>query len=251
MDLVELGTGAAARHPWEEARAGFFLRVLGGARLPPGGTVLDVGAGDGFFARELRARFPALGGVACWDAAYSDEILGRSRFSPAGGLRFTRERPEGEFGLLLLLDVLEHVEDDAGFLASLVGDALAGGGHALVSVPAWPALHGPHDEHLRHHRRYAPASARRLLRGAGLEIVLSGGLFSSLLAVRALQVARERLTGRADPPRDAGHWSAPRAMTRAIRGALSCDARICLAAARLGIALPGLSFWALCRKPRR
>ncbi len=251
MDLVEIGAAGGAHHPWEEARSRFFLRVLADARIPaPGETVLDVGAGDAWFARELSARFPGLADVVCWDVGYSDEILASPAFAPSPPVRFSRVRPREPFALLLLLDVLEHVEDDAPFLASLVRDNLVAGGHALVSVPAWPALHGSHDDRLRHHRRYTPVSARRLLSGAGLDVLGSGGLFSSLLPARALQIACERLVGR--PARgNAGRWTAPRAVTSMIRAALSCDARVSLAGTRLGISVPGLSWWALCRKTSR
>ncbi len=249
MDLLELRGTSCARHPWEEMRARFFIRVLETARVPSrGDTVLDVGAGDGWFARELSARFPGLAGVVCWDSGYSREMLAAHPVAASPPIRFSRERPHQAFSMLLLLDVLEHVEDDAGFLASIVRGSLATGGHALVSVPAYPSLFGSYDDRLRHHRRYSPAEARSLVNRSGLQVVRSGGLFSSLLAVRAVQVACERLAGRATPLPDAGQWQARPAVTSLIRGVLSCDAGVCLAASRLGMAIPGLSWWALCRK---
>ena len=57
MDLRERTSGRVApagRHPWELARARFFRRLIG--RSTDVGTVrrvLDVGAGDGWFAQEL------------------------------------------------------------------------------------------------------------------------------------------------------------------------------------------------------
>jgi hypothetical protein len=152
---------------------------------------------------------------------------------------------------VLLLDVLEHVEDDAPFLRELVTENVVDGGHVLVSVPAWPALYSSHDARLRHHRRYTPHAARVLLAAAGLEVVRHAGLFHSLVPARAAQLVIERLAPRAGGPHDAGSWRAPAFVTSAIRAALAADAAFSLVEARLGVSLPGLSWWALCRKPSR
>src|SRR5439155_749418 len=50
----------------------------------------------------------------------------------------------------------------------------------------WMALYNDHDAWLRHHRRYAPAGAARLVADAGLAIVRRGGLFHSLILPRYL-----------------------------------------------------------------
>jgi trans-aconitate methyltransferase len=248
MDLVERPEHVAVRHPWEEARFAFFAGVLArelGAERPL--SVLDVGAGDAWFAEQLTTRLPVRR-IVCWDTGYTPEFLA-SQPAPAGGaLQLSRERPVGTFDLLLLLDVLEHVEDDRGFLAELVRESLAPGGHVLMSVPAWPQLFSSHDERLRHYRRYAPAAARRVLASAGLEVLRSAGLFHSLLVPRAVQVAGERLTGRPRPPAHLGEWNAPPVVTGLVRGALACEGLLSSAQARLGWSLPGLSWWALCRK---
>ena len=52
-----------------------------------------------------------------------------------------------------MLDVLEHIEDDAGALAA-ARDALAPGGRLLLTVPAMPCLWSRHDEANCHFRRY-------------------------------------------------------------------------------------------------
>ncbi|WP_041448017.1 bifunctional 2-polyprenyl-6-hydroxyphenol methylase/3-demethylubiquinol 3-O-methyltransferase UbiG [Anaeromyxobacter sp. Fw109-5] len=250
MDLVELESGAPVRrHPWEEARLAFFLRVLRGAGLLRSRVaVLDVGAGDGFIARRLAEELAPGSTVTCWDANYTAAHLASPAFAPTGRLHFTRAAPADAFGLALLLDVLEHVADDLGFLSEVVARRLLPGAHALVSVPAWPALSSSHDEGLRHHRRYAPGAARALLAGAGLEVVRGGGLFHALIPPRAAQVALERLRHRPRPPAELGGWSAPAPVTALVRGALSLDASLSLLLSRLGIDLPGLSWWALCRK---
>ena len=79
-------------------------------------------------------------------------------------------RAEEPFDLVLLLDVLEHIEDDREALASAF-EALKPGGHLLVTVPALPWLWSRHDEANEHHRRYLPRTLRRTLVDAGLSVV--------------------------------------------------------------------------------
>jgi len=249
MDLSERPAGSFARHPWEVARCRFFLRVLGSAgllRAPR--RVLDVGSGDAWLAREVLARLPAGSSIACWDVGYSAGDL-RAVAAGAPGMTCRVDRPGGPFDLVLLLDVLEHVEDDGAFLRETVARNVAAGGAMLVSVPAWPTLFGPHDERLSHHRRYTPAGTLRLLRDAGLRPTRRGGLFHSLLLPRAAdRVLRGLGIGAAAPPGDLGTWRHGPAATRLVAGALAVDNAASLALSRLGLDLPGLSWWALCTR---
>jgi len=67
------------------------------------------------------------------------------------------------------LNVLEHIQDDRGALALMASVLPAGGAIALI-VPAFPALYGPIDRNLLHHRRHTRASMRKLARECNLEI---------------------------------------------------------------------------------
>lgn len=66
------------------------------------------------------------------------------------------------FHVLAMLDVVEHIPDDAGALA-WVGEQLEPGGIAVVTVPAFPFLWTEHDEAVHHFRRYTPASLSRIV----------------------------------------------------------------------------------------
>jgi SAM-dependent methyltransferase len=248
VDLVELPDHFVRRHPWEETRFEFFFRVLAGrSLLDTTAAVLDVGAGDAWFAEQLAAR-SALDRIVCWDPAYTREFLATRRPHQAARVELSAEQPAGRFDLLLLLDVLEHVNEVDVFLDTLVRDNLTPGGHVLINVPAWPSLFSSHDVRLRHYRRFTPASARSLVGSAGLEIISSAGLFHSLWLARAIQVAHERLSGRSGPTATL-EWNAARPLTMFIQATLACDSWLSLWESRLGWSLPGLSWWALCRKP--
>jgi SAM-dependent methyltransferase len=259
MDLTEVpepGTSAGSpfrRHPWELARARFFARVVGKAGgLSTARRVLDVGAGDGFLARALLQQMSPGGQVVCVDTHYSDQDLRRFGDPPVAGLSFTRVRPAGAFDLVLLLDVVEHIEDDRGFLAEIVSQSLAPAGMVLVSVPAWQFLYSQHDVELKHFRRYSPGQCRRLLEGSGLRILRSGGLFHSLLLPRLIQRLREgKVTAgksAGSKPADLGDWRGGPLVSSAVGMALLVDNQVSHLMALLGTQAPGLSYWALCAR---
>ena len=247
MDLVERGSGRT-RHPWELARAEFFLELLNSHDLLTGDCAwLDAGAGDGWFAGQLRRLLPPSATITCWDINYTQEDLETLTDENGDGLAFVAAQPTQLFDRVLLLDVIEHTDDDLGFLRSIVDHLLAEDGVVLVSVPAYASLFSSHDHVLRHRRRYSPAACRRVLEDAGLAVISSGGLFSALLPVRAGQVLLERVRSTRANGSGVGDWQRGRLLTRSVTRLLALDGRVSLALSRHGRSAPGLSYWALCR----
>jgi SAM-dependent methyltransferase len=245
MDLLERRSGESRRHPWELARADLLVRVLAShAGVLHDAALLDVGAGDGWAGDRIRDAVRARR-LVCWDSGYSEALVRQLRVVNPGA-EFTASAPTEQFDLVLLLDVLEHVEDDRAFAAEVVRRNVRAGGLALVSVPAWPALHSSHDVRLRHFRRYTPARCRAVLEGSGLRILESGGAFHSLALVRAAQNLIEMSGG--PPPKDAGRWEGGTATTALVSFALRIERRISIAASRFRWNVPGLSWWALCQR---
>jgi SAM-dependent methyltransferase len=235
------------RHPWETARASFLLDVLehaGGLRTSSGAplSVLDVGSGDGYVARVLLSRAAAR--VCCWDLNFTDDDL--ATLARVHGLSPSRAPPDGAFDVALLLDVIEHVEDDLGLVRDVVS-RVRPGGIVLVSVPAWPSLFSAHDVALRHFRRYTPAACRAVLGRAGLTVEQGGGLFHGLLLPRAAAVVAERARRPRVSSQGIGAWKGGDVVTGAILAALQLELRASRFWARRGIDVPGLSYFALCR----
>ncbi len=246
-------TGASApRHPWERARLSFVVDLL--RRHAPDGPVLDVGAGDGFVARAIHRggrRVTAVDDAftaADVDALTLDGIDARTALPSGAGHRAA-----------LLLDVIEHVEDDVALLRAAAA-CVDEGGVVIVTVPAWPALYSAHDRALDHRRRYTPAMLDETLRRAGLDVVEGGGLFHALLLPRAISVWRERRRQPSPPSSTAADLGAiarfpgPALVGDVVVAALRAEQRLSRRMARrrpLVRGLPGLSCYAVAKVHRR
>jgi len=213
--------------------------------------VLDVGCGDGFICRELslRADVQVVDGV---DVHLTDREVEALRIKDDKVVYYNdyRDLPRGRYNLVLLMDVLEHVQEDKRFLDEIVDKYLAKGGHLVVTVPAFPFLYSRHDAFLDHHRRYGRKELVRLVRDANLFCVRSGYLFLSLLPIRLAEVLRERITGgEREGNRGVGGWTSGKSLTLAATAIMRCENRLSLLLNSLGVRIPGLTVWAVCQKP--
>jgi SAM-dependent methyltransferase len=77
--------------------------------------------------------------------------------------------PDERFDSVVLMNVLEHIEDDLAVLVALKR-RLDANGKLVVLVPAGPWAFGRTDERLGHFRRYSKPYSRRLVRAAGLGV---------------------------------------------------------------------------------
>lgn len=78
-----------------------------------------------------------------------------------------------------LFDVLEHMQDDSGFLTRLY-NLTAPGGRLYLTVPAYPWLWSQEDETAGHFRRYTMGQLRHALREAGYIVEFATYIFSFL-----------------------------------------------------------------------
>ncbi|HQO20941.1 MAG TPA: methyltransferase domain-containing protein [Acidobacteriota bacterium] len=86
-----------------------------------------------------------------------------------GGLDRSPIRKESA-DLILLLDVLEHTDDDRGVIGELES-CLKKGGLILISVPAFKCLWSRHDEQAGHRRRYRSGDLIKLCEENGLKVL--------------------------------------------------------------------------------
>lgn len=185
MDLKEediLGADIG-RHWYYRSKAKALRRAV--AHLRPR-RILDVGAGSGFFSRYLLAEGRAQAAL-CVDTGYKndadDEVDGRP-------VQYRREVGATDCDLVLMMDVLEHVDDDRGLVRSYAAK-VPGGAYFLVTVPAFQFLWSGHDVFLEHKRRYRLKEIEQVMRDAGLQVVLGsyyfGLIFPLAAAVRLAQ----------------------------------------------------------------
>ncbi len=260
MDLRELSvTGSGARrHPWELARLDVveYLLKRSGIAGPRARHVVDFGCGDAFVASALAGRLGAER-VSAVDKAFTPETIDRIATTLSPRVRLcdsleTLAKDSGEkASLVLLLDVLEHCEDDRGTLETILeSPAVADDAHFLMTVPAFQKLFSQHDTFLGHYRRYGREQFTRLARESGLEPIRSAYFFSSLLAPRGMQVARERLGLRSKEIKGLGDHRGAAWADALIRQVLWADFRVGESLARAGVYLPGLSCFVLARRAR-
>jgi SAM-dependent methyltransferase len=103
------------------------------------------------------------------------------------------------FDLVLALDVLEHVEEDAQVLHEFCRVCSARK-HLLITVPAFEFLWGGQDIISHHRRRYRLPQLRDLLERAGFAVEKITYFNTFLFPVAALVRLAGRLRNRANPP---------------------------------------------------
>jgi SAM-dependent methyltransferase len=189
MDLKELGLLSTRQedHWYYASKSRAVLQCLSD-RSPE--RILDVGAGSGFFSKML-LRDTAVRTAICVDPAYTGDWSEDHFGKP---LAFRRASGSGDADLVLLMDVLEHVDDDVGLLRQYVATARSGT-RFIVSVPAFSWLWGRHDEFLGHRRRYTLPALLEVAAAAGLRPVTSFYFFAMIFPL----VAARRLWQRWSP----------------------------------------------------
>jgi len=180
------------RHWWWRARERVILKTL--ERLTPAegfGRILDVGCGDGLL-------FPHLSRLGAVEGIEPDADI-VTRAETAHGRIHVRPfdatfRPEARYGLILMLDVLEHL-DDPDAAARQVRDLLEPNGLLLVTVPALGWLWTAHDVLNEHRTRYERGALVRLLQAAGLGVEQARYHFRWMVPAKLVLRAKERVLG--------------------------------------------------------
>lgn len=164
----------------ESSRGFFWNRVrwdLVAAQLPDGSCdVVDVGAGTGFLGDYLSEHRVGVG-YRYVEPLESLEASLEDRFGAGAN---ARDRDFAGASTVTLLDVLEHQEDDRGFLAELAAK-MDPGAVLLLTVPAMPWLWSEWDRVLGHYRRYTERSLREAVEGLPLQVLETSYLFPEMI----------------------------------------------------------------------
>jgi len=136
------------------------------------GDVLEVGAGIGNFTRWIARRAERVM-VAEPDASMAEEV---ERLSPPNvevraSMLEMLDVGERRFDAAVMINVLEHIEDEAAALRA-VRSLLRPGGRLCLFVPAHMALFGSLDKRYGHLRRYRRDDVAAQLADVGFEVEL-------------------------------------------------------------------------------
>lgn len=171
---------------WHRVRFGLIVDHL---RTRPTTAVLDVGAGSGLLGDHLRPT-----GVR-YRFSESSPALRQALTERFGESALDDGAPIRSDTVVTVLDVAEHVEDDAGFLAELA-DRMQPGAGLVVTVPALGWLYSSWDTDLGHFRRYGKRELRALVERCGFDVHEASYLFPELIPPALLRKLR-RSTGEA------------------------------------------------------
>jgi SAM-dependent methyltransferase len=139
--------------------------------------LLDIGAGAGLVGNFLANDFP----LASYYFNEPLQSLNVSLQNRYGGERNRVEDSEiRDIDFVLLLDVIEHVENDRAFLQALL-DRLQTGATVIITVPAFRFLWSWWDTALGHFRRYRKVDIERLASGLPVQVVEINYLFPEMV----------------------------------------------------------------------
>ena len=177
-------------HWWFRGRLAVLLATLRHALPPRPLRLLEFGCGTGNVLAALRE----FGDVVGIESHAELGAIARSAGLDvrAGSLPHDVALEPGSADVVLLLDVLEHLDDEVAALATARA-ALRPGGLLMITVPAYAWLWSAHDVALGHRRRYTAATLRGVVERASFE-VLRISYFGTLLLPALVAV---RLTKRA------------------------------------------------------
>jgi SAM-dependent methyltransferase len=132
--------------------------------------ICELGCGTGGNLIPLAASHDVVGVESSPEAlAYAQRALGdRVRF---GRLPHEIDLPLASYDVVLMTDVLEHIEDDAVSARTAIR-LLRPGGIVIATVPAYQWLYSPRDAHHHHVRRYGKRQFADLWRIDGAEKLL-------------------------------------------------------------------------------
>ncbi|HST08836.1 MAG TPA: class I SAM-dependent methyltransferase [Terriglobales bacterium] len=190
---------ATADHFWMQWRHRLLVRALQGTKDEVR-SVLEIGCGHGV-ARDMLERDLGIPVDGCDLNRTALELA-----KPGKGNLFVYnifdQKPSllGRYDAVLLLDVIEHIDDDTAFVRAALRH-LRPGGMVAVNVPASMMLFSDYDRVVGHVRRYTRHGLRDLLESCGAEIqgIQSWGLLMTpLLLVRKalLRIAKRTDTVR-------------------------------------------------------
>jgi len=144
-------------------------RLIGQYGLEP--PFLDVGCGIGDVTRHVALKGWHGMAIDASDLAIEAAKKTLASLEAVEIRKKSLSEATGTFKTVLVMDVLEHAENDDTALEK-ISSLLARGGHVVITVPSNPGEWRWDDVFYGHHRRYAPKEIRNKLMKAQLETIV-------------------------------------------------------------------------------
>lgn len=199
MDLKEMESGVDPESHWyyqskKIPLIAFVKKIYSEKRIPL--TLIDVGSGSGFFMHELQEAVPEMiSKIWLVDIGYGDEEILAMKNQHIEKVRSLPDKIEN--AVIVMMDVLEHLEDDHGMLKA-IREKSEGENYFFITVPAFMGLWSGHDVYLGHHRRYTLKTLRHLLDHSSFTTLHSyyfyGFIFPAVWLVRKLKNENHELS---------------------------------------------------------
>ncbi len=165
------------KHWWFVARRQIIEQVIQRLNLPKNAQILEAGCGTGgnlqMLSRHGQVSAMELEEIAC-QLANQRQVTQVKRGSLPDNIPFTLQ-----YDLILILDVIEHLDDDLSAIKALYYK-LKPGGYLLITVPAYRFLWSEHDDINHHKRRYRLKGLKQVVKKAGYELNY-GSYFNTFL----------------------------------------------------------------------
>jgi SAM-dependent methyltransferase len=183
-----------AVNPAQGYRRKLILAALDLAHAPRPARVLELGSGQGDFARDLLGAYPDVE-LCGLDLASTGVEIARRKVPRAAFFQQDFTRPitvpdayRGWATRAVCSEVLEHLDDPVAALANVRG-LLAPGCRLVITVPAGPM--SAFDRHIGHRAHFTPERLTQTLLDAGLQVAdLRGAGFPFFNLYRLAVVAR-------------------------------------------------------------
>ncbi|MBL9130606.1 MAG: methyltransferase domain-containing protein, partial [Verrucomicrobiaceae bacterium] len=143
------------------------LRAFAGGLIKNASCMAEVGCGNGLLQKQIEDAFAA--NVDGYDLNLAAMRQSVARSSARHCYDIFQRHPEllGKHDLMFLFDVIEHIDDDAAFLAC-AAEHVRPGGSLLINVPALQGCYSDYDRAVGHVRRYDHHSLDDAAKRAGL-----------------------------------------------------------------------------------
>jgi SAM-dependent methyltransferase len=164
---------AGFEFPAMQSANNYYFKIADWFRPYLGERIIEVGAGIGTFTEYLLKLSNPAEMILLEPAENLFPVL-QQRYGGDSRIKVMRDHLEDleksqTASTLILVNVLEHVEDDARLLDA-AHRILDQGGALLLFVPALPRLYGTLDEAFNHHRRYSKSQLAEKLLLAGFRL---------------------------------------------------------------------------------